>query len=99
MPKQLKQTVSKGGALYTYDFTDKIGGLPARIPLNGTRDGDCPSTGANGLGFVNYGMSATGGARSKKYRHKHKYNSKLKKTKKNRANRNHKSKSKNHKRK
>ena len=58
----------RGGAIYSFDLKDKIGGLPARIPLNGTADGDCPATNTSDLGFVNYGMSPSvgGGKRSKK---------------------------------
>lgn len=52
-----------GGAIYTFDLNDKIGGQPARIPLNGTRDGDCPATGTTDLGFVNYGQTRGGGSK------------------------------------
>ena len=57
----------RGGAIYTFDLNDKIGGLPARIPLNGTQDGDCPATDTTDLGFVNYGMTRgqKGGRRRK----------------------------------
>lgn len=52
----------RGGAIYSFNLNDKIGGLPARIPLNGTADGDCPATATADLGFVNYGMTRpTGG--------------------------------------
>lgn len=63
----------KGGAIYTFNLDDKIGGLPAYVPLNGTRDGDCPATDTKDLGFTNYGISK-GGARkhhSKKHSKKH----------------------------
>lgn len=35
---------SRGGALYTFDLKDNVGGLPAVKSLNGTPDGDCPYT-------------------------------------------------------
>lgn len=62
-----RQTKSKthkrqrGGAIYSFNLNDKIGGLPARIPLNGTADGDCPATDTADLGFVNYGMTRSSG--------------------------------------
>ncbi len=52
----------KGGAVYTFNLEDKIGGLPSRIPLNGTLDGDCPTSDVKNLGMVNYG-DTSGGAR------------------------------------
>ena len=69
-----RQTKSKthkrqrGGAIYSFNLNDKIGGLPARIPLNGTADGDCPATDTSDLGFVNYGMtrSSGGGKRNRR---------------------------------
>jgi hypothetical protein len=84
--KQMKPMNHKGGAIYTFDLDDKIGGLPARVSLNGTQDGDCPSTDTADLGFVNYGMKRGGGRRHKTTRRtnssrKHK---KSKKSKKNR---------------
>ena len=61
-----------GGAIYTFDLNDKIGGQSARIPLNGTRDGDCPATGSADLGFVNYGQTRGGGSKkSLKYSKSH----------------------------
>jgi hypothetical protein len=61
-----------GGAIYTFDLNDKIGGQSARIPLNGTRDGDCPATGSADLGFVNYGQTRGGGSKkSLKYPKSH----------------------------
>ena len=53
----------RGGAIYTFDYNDKIGGLPARIPLNGTADGDCPSIDTKDLGFANYGIKKGGSRR------------------------------------
>ena len=37
-----KKAMQNGGfAQYTFDLNDNIGGLPARISLNNTKDGDC----------------------------------------------------------
>lgn len=47
----------RGGAIYSFNLNDKIGGLPSRIPLNGTADGDCPATDTAELGFVNYDIT------------------------------------------
>lgn len=84
--KQKANPIHKGGAIYSFDLTDKIGGLPARIPLNGTQDGDCPSTLDKDLGFTNYGMTR-GGSRSKSHNNKKRHTKKTKthhrKTKKN----------------
>jgi len=71
--KQNKSRINKrqrGGAIYSFDLNDKIGGLPSRIPLNGTADGDCPATDTKDLGFVNYGMTRpiTGGGRRRSNR-------------------------------
>ena len=41
--KNLSPKLAKGGALYTFNLTDTVGGLPLQVPLNGTRDGDCPA--------------------------------------------------------
>lgn len=60
--KKFKQ--QKGGAIYSFDLNDKIGGLPAWIPLNSTKDGDCPASEINDLGFSNYGITR-GGSRSR----------------------------------
>jgi hypothetical protein len=57
----------KGGAVYTFNLEEKIGGLPSRIPLNGTQDGDCPASDVKNLGMVNYG-AASGGARKHRSR-------------------------------
>ena len=51
----------KGGAIYSFDLNDKIGGLPANIALNGTQDGDCPNAPTSDLGFTNYGLPRGGG--------------------------------------
>lgn len=58
----------RGGAIYSFNLNDKIGGLPARIPLNGTADGDCPATDTADLGFVNYGMTRSSGGGRRKLR-------------------------------
>lgn len=60
----------QGGAIYAFNLNDKVGGLPARIPLNGTADGDCPATDTADLGFVNYGMTrpTSGGGRRRNSR-------------------------------
>ena len=34
----------KGGAIYSFDLDNKIGGLPAFMPLKDTRNSDCPSS-------------------------------------------------------
>lgn len=60
-----KSKFQKGGAIYSFNLNDKIGGLPAWIPLNGTEDGDCPASETKDLGFTNYGMKR-GGSRNKK---------------------------------
>ena len=65
--KTNKKSQHKGGAVYTFDLNEKIGGLPARIPLNGTQDGDCPTNGALDLGFTNYGLTK-GGSYKKKHK-------------------------------
>ena len=65
--KSLKHNTNhKGGAIYSFDLTDKIGGQPAWIPLNGTQDGDCPATDTKDLGFVNYGATKGGSRKHKK---------------------------------
>ena len=73
----------KGGAIYGFDLKDKIGGMSARIPLNGTQDGDCPDLNTAELGFTNYGLTR-GGACVKKQKHK-KRCSGVKKSKKNKS--------------
>jgi hypothetical protein len=71
----------KGGAIYSFDLTDKIGGMPAYLPLNGTKDGDCPASDTKDLGFTNYGMTR-GGARK---RHSKKHSAKKHSAKKHSA--------------
>lgn len=64
-----KSTTSKhkqrGGAVYSFDFNDKVGGLPANVALNGTADGDCPSGNLSDLGMTNYN-GVKGGRRNEK---------------------------------
>ena len=65
-----KRTINKtkkqqrGGAVYSFNFNDKVGGLPARVSLNGTVDGDCPKGNVSDLGITNYKVS--GGRRKDK---------------------------------
>lgn len=77
------KSVHKGGAIYGYNLTDKIGGQAARIPLNGTQDGDCPDSNTTDLGFTNYGLTRGGGC-VKKQKHKKRCGG-VKKTKKNKS--------------
>ena len=53
----------RGGAVYSFDFNDKIGGLPANVSLNGGPDGDCPKGNLAELGMINY-ETVSGGRRS-----------------------------------
>ena len=85
-PKTNKR--QRGGAIYSFDLNDKIGGLPARIPLNGTADGDCPATDTKDLGLVNYGVTnSSGGGRRRSNRVKRSKKS-ARKTKKRKSKRN-----------
>ena len=85
--KSKSKSMQRGGAIYSFDLNDKIGGLAANIPLNGTQDGDCPNTNTAELGFANYGMTRSGGGscnikkNNKKNAHKLKKQSKHKKSK------------------
>jgi len=66
--RQIRKTSKRshrGGAIYTFDYKDPIGGQAAVIPLNGTADGDCPASATQDLGFTNYG-GTRGGSRKKK---------------------------------
>jgi hypothetical protein len=65
--KKANRKTHRGGALYSFNLNDKIGGLPARIPLNGTEDGDCPNCEIKDLGFVNYGIKQGGGRKSRRH--------------------------------
>lgn len=66
--KQTKRTKKhqRGGAIYSFDLNDKIGGQAANIALNGTADGDCPGSDTKDLGFVNYGLKRGGNRKNKK---------------------------------
>jgi hypothetical protein len=48
-----KYMVKRGGAIYSFDLADKIGGQAARRSLYKTTDSDCPPGGVNdtSLGF------------------------------------------------
>jgi hypothetical protein len=71
-----------GGAIFSFNLDDKIGGLPANVALNGTQDGDCPTTGALDLGFTNYGLTKGGAYKKNKKNHKKIQHKKSKKNKK-----------------
>jgi hypothetical protein len=86
--KSLKpNTNQKGGAIYTFDLNDKIGGLPAWVPLNGTKDGDCPAAPVQDLGFVNYGLAKGGSRKRSSRRHSKSKHSKKSHTRKNKTSR------------
>lgn len=70
-----KNKLHKGGAVFSFDLNDKIGGMAANVSLNGTLDGDCPSGNTSDIGFSNYGV-AKGGKRSisRKLKKSHKSN-------------------------
>ena len=78
-----KKQNHKGGAIYSFDLNDKIGGLPANIALNRTQDGDCPNSDNSELGFTNYGMTRMNNVKGGSYKKKHK---KSKTSKKHRGN-------------
>ena len=88
-----KKTKHRGGAIYSFNLDDKIGGLPANISLNGTQDGDCPASGALDIGFTNYGLTK-GGAykkhKSGKKSRKNKLSRKSKKSRKHKKSKSHK---------
>jgi len=86
--KNNKNKKLRGGAVYTFDFNEKIGGLPARVPLNGTQDGDCPASPVSELGFTNYGM-VRGGRRHLKHK-KSKRHTRKSHTHKSKTHKNHK---------
>ncbi len=77
-----------GGAVYTFDLTDSIGGQAARLPLNGTRDGDCPSANPSDLALGNYaGGRRRSGKRKSGYKKMTKKSNKSKKSRKGRKGR------------
>ena len=55
-----KNKLHRGGAVYSFDLNDKIGGMPSNVSLNGTIDGDCPSGNTSDIGFSNYGAQKGG---------------------------------------
>lgn len=65
-----RRRTQKGGALYSWDFDDKIGGLPAQRALWKTADSDCPPQGPESktFGFDVYGVgvSQAGGSRRRR---------------------------------
>ena len=67
--KRRTKTNHRGGAIYSFDLTDKIGGQATNIALNGTNDGDCPGSKTADLGFTNYGLTR-GGDRKRNKSHK-----------------------------
>ena len=80
--KNTKKTYNhKGGALYSFNLLDKIGGLPAQLGLNGTVDGDCPKGNITDFGHNNYAIT-TGGSRKHKKTKNSKKNKKVKVVKK-----------------
>ena len=60
MKRSNKNKLHRGGAVYSFDLNDKMGGMPANVSLNGTIDGDCPSGNTSDLGFSNYGVKKGG---------------------------------------
>ena len=60
MKRSNKNKLHRGGAVYSFDFNDKLGGMAANVALNGTIDGDCPSGNTSDLGFSNYGVKKGG---------------------------------------
>ena len=81
MKKTKKNYKLKGGALYSFNLLDKIGGLPAQLGLNGTVDGDCPKGNITDFGHNNYAITA-GGSRKHKKTKSSKKNKKVKVVKK-----------------
>lgn len=68
-----KKLKKRGGSLFTFNYNDKIGGLPSVVPLTNTKDGDCPNN-----------IKLNGGSRKKNrtLKQKLKHTLKHKKTKK-----------------
>ena len=94
--KRTNKKHHKGGAVYSFNLNDKIGGLPANIALNGTQDGDCPTNGALDLGFTNYGLTK-GGSYKKKHKKSLSKSKKSRKSKKSKSSKSRKSNMRNHK--
>ena len=61
-----------GGALYTFDLKNKIGGLPAQIALTNTNDSDCPQLSEKNVGFSNYAKLSGGRTNAHKKQSQHK---------------------------
>ena len=61
-----------GGALYTFDLKNTIGGLPAQIALTNTNDSDCPQLSEKNLGFSNYTKLSGGRSNAHKKQSQHK---------------------------
>jgi len=94
--KRTNKKHHKGGAVYSFNLNDKIGGLPANIALNGTQDGDCPTSGALDLGFTNYGLTK-GGSYKKKHKKSLSKSKKSRKSKKSKSSKSRKSNMRKHK--
>ena len=90
MKRTNKNKLHRGGAVYSFDLADKIGGMPANVSLNGTVDGDCPSGNISDIGFSNYGV-AKGGNRKLSKKSMKSRKSKTPKTMKSRKSKTHKS--------
>ena len=83
--KNTKKTYNhKGGALYSFNLLDKIGGLPAQLGLNGTVDGDCPKGNDTDFGRNNYAITK-GGSRKNKMNRRSKKTKKVKVVKKSKS--------------
>ena len=65
-----KNRTHRGGAVYSFDLNDKMGGMAANVSLNGTLDGDCPSGNTSDIGFSNYGIAKGGKRHMSKKSHK-----------------------------
>jgi len=76
----------RAGAIYSFDLVNKIGGQATNVPLNGTEDGDCPTSAIAELGFSNYGSTRGGSRKNRSRKHKH---SKKNHSKKNHSKKNH----------
>ena len=78
--KTNKKQNHKGGAIYSFDLNDKIGGLPANVALNRTQDGDCPNSDTTDLGFTNYGMTRMNNVKGGSYKKNNKNKKSMKKS-------------------
>lgn len=66
LTKKTHKRKQRGGALYSFDLSDKVGGLPAHVSLNGSIDGDCPKGNITDFGSQNYTITKGGSRKSKK---------------------------------